>query len=193
MVSSILKRRGECMTMCPWKRADVFSFLPVESDSASREMMKFIADAMLGRLAKWMRLLGCDVVYQPDIDDRQLVKIAREEGRTVLTRDTLLLKRRGLANPVFIRSDDVGRQILEIRHLLDSCGGEPLGRCSVCNALLENVARKEAIRAAVPDFVYLSFNRFARCSGCGKVYWEGTHYGNIRKRIREVSEAGNED
>lgn len=157
----------------------------------TRGKMKFIADAMLGRLAKWMRILGCDVVYQPDIDDRQLVRIAREQGRVLLTRDTLLLRRRGLRDPVFISSDDVGQQILEIRHLLISCGEVPLGRCAVCNGSLEDVPRKEEIRAMVPDFVYLHYSRFARCTGCGKVYWEGTHYGNIRKRIREISK-GNE-
>ncbi|MEJ2696293.1 MAG: Mut7-C RNAse domain-containing protein [Candidatus Sulfobium sp.] len=154
--------------------------------------MKFIADAMLGRLAKWMRIFGCDVVYHPDIDDRQLVRISREQERTLLTRDTLLLKRRGLNNPVFIRSDDVRQQILEIRHMLKSCAELPLGRCAVCNGPLEGVPRKEEIRAAVPDYVYLSHDRFARCSGCGKVYWEGTHYGEIRKRVREISEEGNE-
>lgn len=152
--------------------------------------MKFIADAMLGRLAKWMRILGCDVIYQPDIDDRQLVRIAREQGRTVLTRDTLLLKRRGLGNPVFIRSDEVRQQMLEIRNLLNSCCGRRLGRCALCNGLLHDVPRKEDVRSAVPDFVYLSHERFARCSGCGKIYWEGSHYRNIRKEMHEILGAG---
>lgn len=155
--------------------------------------MKFIADAMLGRLAKWMRIMGCDVIYFPDMDDRQLVRIAREQGRVLLTRDTLLLRRRGLTTPVFIRSDNVGEQILEIRELLNSCSGELLGRCAICNGLLHVVSRKEEIRAAVPDFVYLNHDRFARCGSCGKVYWEGTHYVNIRKRILDISEERNED
>jgi uncharacterized protein with PIN domain len=161
--------------------------------TGSCKEMKFIADAMLGRLAKWMRLLGCDVVYHPDMEDRQLVKISREQGRILLTRDTLLLKRKGLRTPVFIRSDDVRQQILEIRHLLNSCKEEPPGKCSVCNGCLEAVSRKEEIRSAVPDFVYLNYHRFSRCSGCGKVYWEGTHYRNIRKMIMAISEGINED
>ncbi len=155
--------------------------------------MKFIADAMLGRLAKWMRLLGCDVVYHPDIEDRQLVKIAREEGRTLLTRDTLLMKRKGLRPAIFIRSDDIRQQLLEIGHLLNSCEAGPLGKCPICNGSLEDVPDKGEIRGAVPDFVYLNHHRFLRCSGCGKVYWEGTHYRNIRKRISEISEERNED
>lgn len=153
--------------------------------------MKFVADAMLGSLAKWMRLLGCDVIYQPDIDDGRLVRIAREEGRILLTRDTILLKRRGLRDPVFIRSDDIGQQIREIRHLLHYCD-QGAKRCAVCNGLLLEVPLKEEIRTMVPDFVYMNYSRFARCGACGKVYWEGSHYRNIRKRIREISGGGNE-
>jgi uncharacterized protein with PIN domain len=168
-------------------------FLLLSGVTGSCGGMKFIADAMLGRLAKWMRLLGCDVVYHPDIEDGQLVRIAREEGRILLTRDTLLLERRGLRQPIFIRSDDISQQLLEIRHLLNSCEAEPPGKCPVCNGSLEDVPDKVEIRTAVPDFVYLNHNRFLRCSGCGKVYWEGTHYRNIRKRIREISGERNED
>ena len=167
--------------------------IPFAGGRAKRGTVKFIADAMLGRLAKWMRILGCDVLYEPDIDDRQLVRTAREQGRTVLTRDTILLKRKGLGDAVFIRSDDVREQMLEIRHLLNSCRGGRFARCAVCNGSLEDVPRKEEVRPAVPDFVYLNHDRFLRCSGCGKVYWEGTHYGKIRKRMLEIAEGERED
>ena len=151
--------------------------------------MKFIADAMLGRLAKWLRLLGFDVLYYPVIDDRQVVRIAMEQERTILTRDTRLLKRKGLKDPVFIGSDDISDQLREIKGMLNFSDADPLGRCIQCNGQLVIVSGKNEIRDLVPDFIYHSFNDFIKCEACAKVYWNGTHYEKIRERIREVLSA----
>lgn len=148
--------------------------------------MKFIADAMLGRLAKWLRLMGFDVLYYPDIQDGELIRIARERERTLLTRDTRLVKSRGIKEPIFIESDGIFDQLLQIRGRLNFRDASPLGRCEICNGSLSGVADKEEIRDLVPDFVYHNFGDFVRCAECGKVYWKGSHYRRIREKIGAI-------
>ncbi|MDA8105482.1 MAG: Mut7-C RNAse domain-containing protein [Nitrospiraceae bacterium] len=148
--------------------------------------MKFIADAMLGRLARWLRVLGFDVLYYSDIGDGQLVKTAREEERTILTRDTHFLERRQGADVMFIHDDDVFAQLVQIRDKLDFRDIAPLGRCMICNGMLERVAQKEDVRDSVPEFIYLSVHDFVKCGGCGKIYWCGSHQQGIRKKILSI-------
>lgn len=155
--------------------------------------MKFIADAMLGRLAKWLRLLGLDVLYYPAIDDRQVIKISREQERTILTRDTRMLQRKAIKGAVFIRSDHIVDQLLEMKDILDFHGPDLAERCAVCNKILRAVADRDEIKDLVPDYVYHKFNSFMRCSCCGKIYWEGSHYKNIRGRTREILRENHED
>ncbi len=156
-------------------------------------MMKFVADAMVGRLAKWLRLLGFDVFYYPQIDDRQVIKIAREQERTILTRDTGLLRHRGLKDPIFIRSDKVPDQLIELKDRVNFLDADPMGRCVLCNGKLSRVTGKEEVRTLVPDFVYHNFQDFTRCGDCGKVYWEGSHYKRFREKVRELLKVENED
>jgi uncharacterized protein with PIN domain len=148
--------------------------------------MKFIADAMLGRLAKWLRLMGFDVLYYPDIRDRELIRVAREQERTILTRDTGLMKSRGVIDAVFVEADDLSAQLMQIREKLDFSAAAPLGRCEICNGSLSGVTGKEEIRDLVPDFVYRNYDHFVQCTGCGKVYWEGSHYREIREKIGTI-------
>jgi len=148
--------------------------------------MKFIADAMLGRLAKWLRILGFDVLYYPDIDDREIVRIAREQERTILTRDTQLTKRRGLPGVIFVEKDDVFDQLTVIRARLGFSQAAFSGRCAVCNGLIDEVLQKEEVRDLVPDFIYLNSPGFMRCRDCGKVYWEGSHRKGMREKVEGV-------
>ncbi len=151
--------------------------------------MKFIADAMLGRLAKWLRLFGFDVLYYPHIEDRLIIKIAREQERTVLTRDTHLLRKKGLKDCIFVESDDIFMQLSELRNRLDFDKVSPLGRCTVCNGVLLKVSQKKEIKEYVPDFIYHNFNDFIKCPDCGKVYWKGSHQKKIKEKIIEILSA----
>jgi uncharacterized protein with PIN domain len=155
--------------------------------------MKFIADAMLGKLAKWLRIYGCDVLYYPDMEDRQIIQIARAEERTVLTRDTRMLQCKGVGAAVFIRSEDISEQLLQMKGILDIRDPDLAERCALCNGRLHAVADKEELRELVPDYVYHHFCSFMRCGGCSKVYWEGSHYQNIRERLREILRQDSED
>ena len=155
--------------------------------------MRFIADAMLGRLAKWLRLFGFDVLYYPAIEDRQVIKIGLTEERTILTRDARMLQCKAVKNAVFIRSDHVFEQLLEIKDLLDFQDPDILKRCIVCNGSLYPAASREQVKDLVPDYVYHNFENFMCCSDCGKVYWEGSHYKKIRERLRQVLRGNNED
>jgi uncharacterized protein len=148
---------------------------------------------MLGRLAKWLRILGFDVLYDPGIEDRQVIRIAMEEGRTILTRDTGLARNKGVRDVIFVTTDRVSDQLREIAGRLPFAEAEPSGRCAVCNGVLSQVTEKGMIRNAVPDFVYHNFSEFLRCSGCGKVYWEGSHQEKFRERIRDILRVEIED
>jgi uncharacterized protein with PIN domain len=155
--------------------------------------MRFIADAMLGRLTKWLRILGFDVLYYTDIEDRQVIRIAAEQERIILTRDSGLLKNKGARHAIFITSDTVQDQLRELGDRLCFADAEPSGRCAVCNGILATVDEKDRVREAVPDFVFHNVDEFLRCGMCGKVYWRGSHQEKFRKRIREILKVEVED
>jgi len=137
--------------------------------------MKFVADVMLGRLAKWMRLLGFDVLYDRAISDNEIIRISLEQARVILTRDTGLVARPLASNHVFINNDNVRQQLQQVLttfHITSMPG--PLTRCSVCNTLLLPVAKQD-VRDLVPLYVYEKNNTFLRCESCRKIYWQGTH------------------
>lgn len=147
--------------------------------------MKFIADAMLGRLARWLRLLGFDTLYLRDISDRELLRLARREGRTILTRDTHFLER-GVSGCVFVRSEDLDEQLVQV---VSELGLRPSGqgRCARCNGPLREAADKREVSGSVPDHVYLTHSRFMVCADCGNVYWEGSQYRRIRRRAEGLA------
>ena len=144
---------------------------------------RFVVDSMLGRLARWIRILGFDTWYFREIDDRELLELHAETGRVLLTRDTHLVQCRGISRHVLVRSDGWEDQLRQV--VMDlSLNVSPermLTRCLLCNLPLENLAPEEAY-GRIPDYVAGSTSAFRGCRSCDRVYWAGTH----RKRMEEV-------
>lgn len=136
--------------------------------------MKFVVDSMLGRLARWLRVLGCDTHYQTRYPEEALARLVGE-GRILLTRNAKTARR--IPGSLWIRSDHVGEQMWEIKGALAFRPQKSLWftRCLRCNAPLESVGREEA-KANVPEYVFHeSGESIRRCTRCGRYYWPGTH------------------
>lgn len=136
--------------------------------------MKFIADVMLGRLAKRMRLLGLDVLYDRTLEENEIIRFSLEQDRVILTRDDSLADRPLAAQHLFISGDSARAQIEQVLAAYPSETINPLTRCSQCNALLLRIAKQEA-RDRVPEYVYARTADFLQCPQCGRTYWKGTH------------------
>ena len=147
---------------------------------------RFIADAMLGRLARWLRFLGFDTLYYPDISDSRLIRIAREQDRLILTRDTRLIKAKAARDYLLINANDSLSQLIEVIKSLDLKEFTPPGRCVKCNGHLTEIADKTEAKDSVPEYVFLKFNTFLRCDNCGKIYWEGTHPQKFREKLGSI-------
>jgi uncharacterized protein with PIN domain len=144
--------------------------------------MRFIADIMVGKLARYLRIAGYDTAYFNDAGNDFILKTAIDEDRIVLTRDTLMLERRqfkdGTIKSVFISDDDIRNQLLQVRSELSISLGPDLIRCLICNSLLVKVLKKD-VRSKVPPYVYGSQDDFMHCRRCEKYYWRGTHYDHM--------------
>jgi uncharacterized protein with PIN domain len=150
-------------------------------------MERFICDAMLGKLAKWLRVLGYDTTYRPDLDDAELVRLSWLEGRIILTRDTRLAARKVARRNLVIAHDHVERQLEQVvKQLRLKVEQTAFTRCLVCNEELFAVD-KEAVRNLVPPFVFATHDSFARCPNCGRHYWKGTHWQQMLERLRKVA------
>ncbi len=142
---------------------------------------RFICDFMLGRLAKWMRLLGFNTSYYRDTDGKTIIYHSRKEGRTILTRSKILAEKYG--DLTLIESEHLEEQLKQMIKLLGTC--DPFSRCPVCNTKTEKV-EKEVVKNDVPAYVFEIHNDFKKCPGCGRIFWKGTHYKEIKKVINEI-------
>lgn len=146
-----------------------------------------MVDAMLGRLARWLRVLGYDTRFQGDIDDDDLIRLAGETGGIVVTRDTRLLERRGLGPSHFVSHDRLEEQLIEMAKAL-GIEADPerlFTRCLRCNGTVERVER-EAVDGEVPDYVRRTQERFSRCTSCGQYYWGGSHRARMLAKLRDL-------
>ncbi len=149
--------------------------------------MKFIADRMLGKLVKELRMLGYDTVYYRGENTYPLIRLAREDGRVILTRSTKLLPKRPEDRIIRVTED---KPSLQLRELIQkgyvSLKEETFfSRCLLCNILLDAIPREEA-EGKVPDFIFYQQKHFFRCPQCSRIYWQGSHQDNMQKKIEEL-------
>jgi hypothetical protein len=143
---------------------------------------RFVADAMLGRLAKWLRILGYDTLYDPAWADPHLVRLARAEERLLLTRDRELARRRGV-RVLFVESEALPEQLAQLRQACGVTAAAPFTRCPRCNALLQPVA-KEQLWDEVHSYTYATQDEFRRCPQCQRPYWRGSHHAKMEELLR---------
>lgn len=148
------------------------SSLPGAGEAATSPPL--LVDAMLGTLARRLRLLGYDARYEPATPDAELARIARETGRVLVTADRSMARRKGL-NVVLVQPTDLAAQLKAVLRAFPPAAGQTHARCSVCNGVLVPLDRDRAA-AFVPVHVLRVYRNLLRCAGCGRVYWQGSHW-----------------
>ena len=148
--------------------------------------LRFIADVHLGGLAKYLRMLGFDVLYSETYTDEQIAGISARERRIVLTHDRDLLMHRIITHGRFIRATRIRNQLIEVVETLDLYRNfSPFSRCMECNTKLVPVS-KDDIKTRLPPDTQNYFTQFALCMLCDRIYWQGSHYRRMRRFITEI-------
>jgi len=151
-----------------------------------RDIEKFVADGHLGKLVRDLRLLGIDVAYDSAAEDRQLVRTASDEERALLTRDRRLLMHAAVRHGYYPRSRDPLEQTVEVLRRFGLASVlTPFSRSLRCNALLEP-AEKAKVLGRLEPLTKIYYDQFRRCRGCGQVYWSGSHFEKLQKRIEII-------
>lgn len=150
------------------------------------EKVKFIVDDMLGRLAKWLRILGYDTSHYPSISDDDLIEKALAEKRTVLTRDSRLAERKVIRDLLLVKSENPKEQLKQvIKEKRLNSFAYLFSRCLVCNEPVFPL-KKEVTRDKVPDYVYQTQDSFQQCPNCRRIYWSGSHLQNVRENLEKM-------
>jgi uncharacterized protein with PIN domain len=152
-------------------------------DEALQRPPRFMADAMLGRLARWLRILGFDTAYEAHIDDGDLVRRAVRQRRVILTRDRRLPDEWRVSGILLLEAETPLAQLreLEAAHAI-SRDARLFTRCSRCNTGLHAAARDD-VRGDIPSRVLAGHERFLRCPQCRRVYWNGSHVDRFRRAV----------
>jgi uncharacterized protein with PIN domain/sulfur carrier protein ThiS len=147
---------------------------------------RFVVDCNLGRLARYLRLLGLDCLYQNDFSDETVSRISQQQHRIVLTRDRRLLQRKIITHGFYVRAVNPRDQVREVLQRLDLHGSvQPFTRCTRCNGLLKTTL-KETVEHQLEAKTRRYYDRFLQCVQCGQVYWQGSHHKRARRLIREL-------
>jgi uncharacterized protein len=151
-------------------------------------VVKLLLTRELGRLAKWLRILGIDAEYSRLNNNASLIIQALREDRTILTRNHRLPAARGI-RIVVLKEELIKKQLSEILGVLENVPGpeEMFTRCTVCNEMLVNVD-KDKIKEKVPVYVFATQEKFLSCPKCSRVYWQGTHWKNVADTLKTIKD-----
>ena len=144
----------------------------------------FIADCHLGKLAKYLRLMGFDTLYFNTIDDNDLIELANSQKRIILTRDRALHERES-APTFYLESIDNLEQLQALNKEFFIKEYKLTSRCIICNTKLQNVEKSE-IEARIPQKVKLYFSEFEICKTCDRIYWSGDHYKRMMRTLNSI-------
>lgn len=153
------------------------------------DSLKFIVDNNVGKLAKWLRIMGYDALFFNGSNDSRMVAIALAEERVILTRDTQIMKRRvvtsGRLKAIFIQGDKPERQMHQV---IDSLHLDhrfkPFTICLECNQPLMEKSKQE-VKDLVPPYVFQTQNQYMECPSCHRIYWRGTHWQRMTEKLRK--------
>lgn len=173
----------------------VFESLDISDVTKLREKplreSRFVLDVHLGKLCRYLRLLGFDCYYRNDLDDDEIVKLSTDEHRIILTRDIGILKNGMVTHGYWVRSQDSKKQLREVIRRFDLRNDiRPFYRCIACNGLISEVPKK-LIEHRLKENTRAHFDDFYQCQSCLKIYWEGSHFENMQGFVKDVI-AGNE-
>ena len=177
-----LLRGGERVSVYPmFERLDIAPVLRLRPMPLRDP--RFVADTHLGKLARHLRMAGFDTLWGNDWDDDRIVACSLAQRRTILTRDKGMLRRAEVERGYFVRAIHADVQLAEVLRALQLEGRlQPFSRCRECNTPLEDVAL-EAVLERVPPKVRALYQRFRRCPGCERIYWEGTHFARMKTLV----------
>jgi len=178
-------RGGERVAVYPvFERFDISPLLHLRPEPM--RVTKFILDVHLGKLARYLRLFGFDTLYRNDLEDPEIIEISLNENRIILTRDLGILKTGLVTHGYWVRSTKPKQQLREVVSALQLENSFlPFSRCAGCNGQLIAVD-KDSIKGQVDEPIWNYFNQFARCTGCHKLYWKGSHYDRIYELINSI-------
>jgi uncharacterized protein with PIN domain/sulfur carrier protein ThiS len=176
---------GDRISVYPvFESLDVSSLIRLR-DAPLRES-RFVVDCNLGRLARYLRLLGLDCLYRNDFDDDTVSRISQQQRRIVLTRDRRLLHRKIITHGLYVRAVKPKEQVKEVLQRLDLHGAvQPFTRCTCCNGLLKAISKQTVDHRLEPK-TRRYYNDFLQCEQCGQVYWQGSHHERAKRLVREL-------
>ena len=156
----------------------------------SVEEPRFIVDHNVGKLSKWLRLMGYDALFFNGSDDANMIATALKEDRVILTKDTQIMKRwiitSGRLKAILIEDDKSEQQICQVINALNlDSRFRPFTMCLECNQPLEEKSKQE-VKDRVPPYVFQTQNQYMECPNCHRIYWRGTHWQRMSEKLQKL-------